>query len=45
MSLQKVILTGGFGQSPSLRARLKAVLKKERNYLDQQIELVTPRAP
>jgi len=40
-----VILIGGFAQSPALRARLEAVLGKEKNYLGQQIQLLAPRIP
>ncbi|KAH8685484.1 hypothetical protein BGZ60DRAFT_365995 [Tricladium varicosporioides] len=43
--VQKVILIGGFGQSPSLRAHLRAVLASERNSLDQEIKFLTPHVP
>ncbi|PVH69481.1 hypothetical protein DL98DRAFT_522149 [Cadophora sp. DSE1049] len=42
--VQKVILIGGFGQSPALRTHLRNVLATERNLLDQEIHLLTSRA-
>ncbi|KIM98784.1 hypothetical protein OIDMADRAFT_181289 [Oidiodendron maius Zn] len=42
VSVERVILTGGFGDSPSLRNHLKKALRKERNFLDMPIELETP---
>ena len=38
-----VILIGGFGESPSLYNHLKKVLRRERNLLNQSIDLVRPR--
>lgn len=38
VNVQTVILTGGFGESPSLRNHLKKVLRKERNQLNQPID-------
>lgn len=42
--VQKVILTGGFGQSPSLRSYLQAYLKGRRNIKDWGIDLVVPQS-
>lgn len=44
-SEQKVILVGGFGQSPSLQSYLREVVATERSYLDQPIEFLTPAIP
>ena len=41
--INKVILIGGFGESPSLKSHLRAVLGVERNLLDCPIEAVFPR--
>ncbi|RFU27660.1 hypothetical protein B7463_g8656, partial [Scytalidium lignicola] len=41
VSIERVILTGGFGDSPSLRNHLKKILRKERNFLDRPIDLET----
>ena len=41
--IQKVILVGGFGQSPSLQSHLRNVIAMERNYIDQEIHFLTPR--
>jgi molecular chaperone DnaK (HSP70) len=41
VSVERVILTGGFGDSPSLRNHLKKILRKERNLLDLPIDLET----
>lgn len=38
VNVQRVILTGGFGDSPSLRNHLRKILHKERNLLNQQID-------
>jgi len=38
VNVQTVILTGGFGESPSLRNHLKKILRKERNLLNQPID-------
>lgn len=38
--VQKVILTGGFGQSPSLRSHLRKELIKLKNFNNEKIELV-----
>jgi actin-related protein len=43
--VQKVILTGGFGQSPSLRSYLRKYLQERRNIKDWEIDLVVPRNP
>jgi molecular chaperone DnaK (HSP70) len=40
-SVERVILTGGFGDSPSLRNHLKKILRKERNLLNRSIDLET----
>ncbi|PMD30615.1 hypothetical protein L207DRAFT_549324 [Hyaloscypha variabilis F] len=42
-AVQKVILIGGFGQSPSLQAHLRNVLATEKNFLGQEISLLIPR--
>ncbi|KAE9377463.1 hypothetical protein N431DRAFT_329570 [Stipitochalara longipes BDJ] len=42
-AVQKVILIGGFGQSPSLQTRLRNLLATEKNFLDQEIHLLIPR--
>lgn len=39
-NVQKVILIGGFGDSPSLQSHLQNVLSEERNLLGQRIELL-----
>jgi hypothetical protein len=41
-NVQKVILIGGFGESPSLRGHLQNVLQRERNILGEPIELDSP---
>ncbi|KIX02790.1 uncharacterized protein Z518_08732 [Rhinocladiella mackenziei CBS 650.93] len=43
-NVQKVILIGGFGESPSLQNHLRDVLSKERNLLGQPIELIRPHS-
>jgi membrane-associated HD superfamily phosphohydrolase len=43
INVQTVILTGGFGESPSLRNHLKKILRKERNLLNQTIDLEPSR--
>ena len=43
-SEEKVILIGGFGQSPALRTHLRNVLATERNLLGQEIHFLTSRA-
>ena len=42
-AVQKVILIGGFGDSPSLHHHLENVLATERNLLRQPIELINPK--
>lgn len=41
-AVQKVVLVGGFGHSPSLENHLKGVLAGERNSLRQPIKLMLP---
>lgn len=43
--VQKVILTGGFGQSPSLRSYLETYLSKRMNINGWKMDLVVPRNP
>ncbi|KAF2707547.1 Hsp70 family protein-like protein [Pleomassaria siparia CBS 279.74] len=43
--VQKVILTGGFGQSPSLQSHLRTYLKKRRNINGWEMDLIVPRNP
>ncbi|EXJ73843.1 uncharacterized protein A1O5_03605 [Cladophialophora psammophila CBS 110553] len=43
VNIQTVIVIGGFGESPSLINHLKKVLRKERNCLDQPIDLERSR--
>lgn len=43
LSVSRVILIGGFGQSPSLKSHLEKVLRKERNYRGLPIELKKPK--
>ncbi|KIW40799.1 uncharacterized protein PV06_07972 [Exophiala oligosperma] len=42
VNVQKVVLIGGFGQSPSLYKHLKKALRRERNFLGLGIELLRP---
>ena len=42
-AVQKVILIGGFGDSPSLHHHLENVIATERNLLGQPIEFINPR--
>lgn len=42
VNVQTVILVGGFGESPSLKNHLERVLRKERNLVNQSIELIRP---
>jgi hypothetical protein len=41
----KVILTGGFGQSPSLQSHLRTYLAERTNGEEQTIDLIVPRNP
>lgn len=43
--VQKVILTGGFGQSPSLQSYLRMYLEGRRNIKDRKIDLIVPTSP
>jgi hypothetical protein len=43
--VQIVILTGGFGQSPSLRSYIQAYLNGCKNIKDWEIDLVVPQSP
>ncbi|KIW89576.1 uncharacterized protein Z519_09732 [Cladophialophora bantiana CBS 173.52] len=43
VNVQTVIVIGGFGESPSLINHLKKVLRKERNFLGQPIDLERSR--
>ncbi|KAK5463042.1 hypothetical protein LTS15_002754 [Exophiala xenobiotica] len=45
LSVQKVILTGGFAESPSLQKHIENVLSKEHNLLGERIQLVCLRNP
>ncbi|KAM0169736.1 hypothetical protein ACHAPF_009685 [Botrytis cinerea] len=45
LTVKKVILIGGFGESPSLRTYLKRQLAAIRNYHNDEIKLVFPLAP
>ncbi|KAK5062683.1 hypothetical protein LTR84_004756 [Exophiala bonariae] len=42
LTVSRVLLIGGFGQSPSLKSHLEKVLYKERNYQDLPIQLERP---
>ncbi|ORY16547.1 Hsp70 family protein-like protein [Clohesyomyces aquaticus] len=44
-SVSKVILTGGFGQSPSLQSYLHSCVRKERNFEEGEITLLTASSP
>jgi hypothetical protein len=43
--VEKVILTGGFGQSPSLQSYLRNYLAERSNANGRNIDLVIPRSP
>ncbi|KAF2181387.1 Hsp70 family protein-like protein [Zopfia rhizophila CBS 207.26] len=43
--VQKVILTGGFGQSPSLQSHLRAYLKGRMNINGWEMDLIVPKNP
>lgn len=43
--VQKVILTGGFGQSPSLQSHLRTYLKGRMNINGWEIDLIVPKNP
>jgi len=43
--IEKVILTGGFGQSPSLQSHLRTYLAKRSESTERQIALVVARSP
>lgn len=43
--VEKVILTGGFGQSPSLQNYLKAYLAKRESQKKRSVQLVVPKNP
>lgn len=40
--VEKIILTGGFGQSPSLQSYLRLYLKRQTNIRNREIELIVP---
>jgi hypothetical protein len=42
-SVQKVILTGGLGQSPSLQSYLRSYLASQKNLNGLEIDLVVPQ--
>jgi actin-related protein len=43
--VEKVILTGGFGQSPSLQSYLRTYLEERKDKGDWEIELIVPENP
>lgn len=43
--VRKVILTGGFGQSPSLQSRLRSYLTERMSIDNWEIDLIVPRNP
>ena len=43
--VERVILTGGFGQSPSLQSYLKAYLAERANLKGGNIDLIVPQSP
>lgn len=43
--VEKIILTGGFGQSPSLQSSLKDYLKGRPNTNGWPMELIVPKDP
>ena len=43
VSVKKVILVGGFGQSKSLQSHLRHFLRTQQNYIGRPIDLVTPQ--
>ena len=43
--VKKVILTGGFGQSPSLQNYLQAYLTKRQSQKQRNVELIVPNNP
>jgi hypothetical protein len=43
--VKKVVLTGGFGQSPSLQNYLQAYLAKRESQKQRNIELIVPNNP
>jgi actin-related protein len=43
--VEKVILTGGFGQSPSLQSYLRTYLAERSDTKGRKIDLVIPRSP
>lgn len=43
--VQKVVLTGGFGQSPSLKSYLKTYLKGRMNINGWEMDLIVPKNP
>jgi hypothetical protein len=43
--VEKVILTGGFGQSPSLQSHLRNYLAKRADCKGAKIDLIVPRSP
>lgn len=43
--IEKVILTGGFGQSPSLQSYLRNYLEGRKNIQGWDIELIVPQNP
>jgi actin-related protein len=43
--VQKIILTGGFGQSPSLQSHLRKYLRERMNINGWEIDLIVPKNP
>lgn len=43
--VEKVILTGGFGQSPSLQSYLRTYLSNQKDSEEQSIDLIVPQCP
>jgi actin-related protein len=43
--VEKVIVTGGFGQSPSLQSHLRTYLAKRSDSKRKKIDLIVPRSP
>lgn len=44
-TVEKIILTGGFGQSPSLQSHLKQFLDGRTNIKGRQMEMIVPKNP
>jgi len=43
--VQKVILTGGFGQSPALQSCLRNYLEDRQNIDNREVDLIVPEKP